>query len=97
MHLPVCMYGPLVFFSFFFTSISCSLCDLLWVLIFYRKLVQDLLESETDYVCDLRDLIENYFDVADEEFPDRNKGKDIFRNVESLYQFHHLYVRSILF
>nr|XP_022325334.1 titin-like isoform X5 [Crassostrea virginica] len=57
-----------------------------------RKLVQDLLESETDYVCDLRDLIENYFDVADEEFPDRNKGKDIFRNVESLYQFHHLHL-----
>lgn len=79
----------------FYTSTTCSLFDLLWVFIFYRKLVQDLLESETDYVCDLRDLIENYFDVADEEFPDRNKGKDIFRNVGSLYQFHHLYVRSI--
>ncbi|XP_062595919.1 titin-like isoform X3 [Saccostrea cucullata] len=54
-----------------------------------RKLVQDLLDSETDYVCDLRDLIENYFDVADDEFPDKSKGKDIFRNVEALYQFHH--------
>lgn len=99
MHLPICLYGHFnsFLFSFFFTSTTCSLYDLLWVFIFYRKLVQDLLESETDYVCDLRDLIENYFDVADEEFPDRNKGKDIFRNVESLYQFHHLYVRSILF
>lgn len=55
----------------------------------FRKLVQDLLDSETDYVCDLRDLIENYFDVADDEFPDKKKGRDIFRNVESFYQFHH--------
>lgn len=44
-----------------------------------RKLVQDLLDSETDYVCDLRDLIENYFDVADDEFPDKKKRK---RNIQ---------------
>lgn len=77
----------------FFTSCVHSFChkekkEFLHVSLF-RKLVQDLLDSETDYVCDLRDLIENYFDVADDEFPDKKKGREIFRNVESLYQFHH--------
>lgn len=58
--------------------------EFLYVFLF-RKFVQDLLDSEIDYVCDLRDLIENYFDVVDDEFFDKKKGREIFRNVELFY------------
>lgn len=58
--------------------------EFLYVFLF-RKFVQDLLDSEIDYVCDLRDLIENYFDVVDDEFFDNKKGREIFRNVELFY------------
>ncbi|XP_069107585.1 twitchin-like isoform X2 [Argopecten irradians] len=59
-----------------------------------KQAVQDLVDTEEDYICDLRDLIDNYHDPlqdgSKEEFPEKllEKKEEIFGNLMDLYNFH---------
>ncbi|XP_021352030.1 titin-like isoform X3 [Mizuhopecten yessoensis] len=59
-----------------------------------KQAVQDLVDTEEDYVCDLRDLIDNYHDPLQDggegKFPDKllEKKEEIFGNLMELYNFH---------
>ena len=61
---------------------------------YYRSLIQDAVDTETDYVCDLKDLIDNYLrPIKTEDFPDSLQAgeKEVFANLMELYKFHHKY------
>ncbi|KAJ8321036.1 hypothetical protein KUTeg_002623 [Tegillarca granosa] len=55
-----------------------------------RNSIANLVESETDYICDMKDLMENYYDALEEKFPDMmmDENKDIYKNLTDLYIFH---------
>ncbi|KAK3083319.1 hypothetical protein FSP39_019350 [Pinctada imbricata] len=57
-----------------------------------KSLIQDVVDTETDYVCDLKDLIDNYIQpIRKEDFPQTLKANenDIFANLLQIYKFHH--------